>query len=82
MGIERVNRVKMLLRTFLKWEQNSVLTGNLTDSQFRELKDRLAKIVNKEKDHIMIMEIRTEKYVNRIDLGTPKSNLDEGDMFI
>ena len=81
-GVERVNKVKKVTRQFLKWEQNSVVTGDLTESQALELKKRLLDIIDKNEDHILIFSLRSSKFVDRLDLGTPKSNLEDGSIFV
>ncbi len=81
-GIERVNSVKKLTRRFLKWEQNSVVTGDLTDAQAMELKKRLLDILDKDKDHIIIFSLRSRKFANRTDLGTPKNDLEDDSFFV
>lgn len=81
-GVERVNKVKKVTRRFLKWEQNSVVTGDLTESQAMELKKRLSDIIDVNKDHILIFSLRSSKFVDRLDLGTPKSDLDDDSLFV
>lgn len=81
-GVERVDKIRKFLRRFLKWEQNSVVVGELTKSQFREVRDQIRSIIKAEEDHVIIFGIRSEEFVDREDLGTPKSKLDGGDLFI
>jgi len=81
-GIERVNKVKKITREFLKWEQNSVVTGELSDSQAMELKRKLKEIIDTEKDHIIIFSLRSRKFLDRVDLGTPKTEIDEDSFFL
>jgi CRISPR-associated protein Cas2 len=78
----RVNRVKKLLRVFLKWDQNSVVSGDLTDSQYRELRDRLIKILDKTQDHVIIFKSRSSKFLQREDIGTPKGFSEDDSLFI
>ncbi len=81
-GVERVNRVKKLLRIFLKWDQNSVLSGDLTDSQFRELIESLEKILNKNQDHVIVFKSRSSKFIQREDIGNPRGISDDESLFI
>ena len=66
----------------MSWEQNSVLTGELSNLQITELKDSLNKLIIKKEDHVMIFAIRSVKYIERQDLGTPKSQMEEGGFFV
>jgi CRISPR-associated protein Cas2 len=79
---ERVNLVKKILREYLKWEQNSVFSGELTMSQIRELRSRLIKVIVKEKDHVIIFKSRTTKFIEREDLGNPKTAMEGNSLFI
>ena len=81
-GIERVNKVKKVTRRFLKWEQNSVVTGELSESQATELKLMLEQIIDKVNDHIIIFALRSNKFVDRLDLGTPKSDMTDDAIFV
>jgi CRISPR-associated protein Cas2 len=78
----RVNHVKKVLRVFLKWDQNSVLSGDLTDSQFRELRDKLDKVLDKTQDHVIIFKSRSSKFLEREDIGTAKGISEDDSLFI
>ena len=78
----RVNQVKKLFRVFLKWDQNSVVSGDLTDSQYRELRDRLDKVLDKTQDHVIIFKSRSSKFLEREDIGTPKGIGKNDSLFI
>ncbi|MEM0134423.1 MAG: hypothetical protein QXU18_04240 [Thermoplasmatales archaeon] len=47
-----------------------------------ELKKRLLDILDKNKDHIIIFSLVSGKFVNRIDLGTSKNDLDGDSIFV
>lgn len=81
-GIERVNRVKKITRQFLKWEQNSVVTGDLSESKALELERKLRDVINKNEDHIIIFTLRSQKFIERIDLGTPKTEMEKDALFV
>lgn len=81
-GVERVNHVKKITREFLKWEQNSVVSGDLTQYQVAQLKKRLEYVIDRDKDHIIIFGVRSKKFLVRIEMGTPKTNIDDNSLFI
>lgn len=81
-GIERVNNVKKITREFLRWEQNSVVSGDLSESQITQLKERLEDVIDKGKDHIIIFGVRSKKFLVRIDMGTSKTNMHDDSLFI
>jgi len=75
-GVERVNRVKSYLRTELHWVQNSVFEGEVTESQFRRIETNLERIIDRERDSVIIYSFRSERAMNRNVLGLEKSPLD------
>jgi len=75
-GVERVNRVKSYLRTELHWVQNSVFEGEVTESQFRRIEMNLKRIIDEDKDSVVIYSFRSESAVKRNVLGVEKSPID------
>ena len=72
-GVERVNKVKSYLRTELYWIQNSVFEGEVTSSQFKRIKTNLKKIIDKEKDSVIIYSFRSENAMERRVIGKEKA---------
>jgi len=72
-GVERVNKIKKFLRTWLNWVQNSVFEGELTESEFLKVEDGLKNIIDKELDSIIIFKLRDRKYIDRKILGIEKN---------
>lgn len=75
--VERVNKVKSLLRQYLFWIQNSVFEGNVTKSQYKEIKEKLLKIIDENEDSIIIFSTRMEELVDREVLGIEKAIIDQ-----
>lgn len=74
--VERVNKVKGFLRTQLNWIQNSVFEGEVTPSELAFIKSGLKKIMNKNKDSVIIYTLRTEKALKRDVMGIEKAPID------
>ena len=72
-GVERVTKVHKCLKRFLHWRQNSVFEGELTDAQIESVKNDLHKIINNEKDSVLIYIARDAKWLKRESLGQEKS---------
>ena len=70
---ERVGRVCKYLRRHLTWVQNSVFEGELTKAQLIKVKNGLAKIVNEEKDSVIIYIARDIKWMQRDTMGLEKN---------
>ncbi len=71
--VKRVNKVKGFLRTQLNWIQNSVFEGDVTPSEFVEIKNGLKGIINKKEDSVIIYALRTEKALKREVMGVEKA---------
>lgn len=74
-SVERVNKMKSYLRQHLNWVQNSVFEGEITDSKFRELKNGINSIIKKDKDNVIIYISKSDKFLIRETIGTPKSDI-------
>lgn len=74
--VERVNKIKGFLRTQLNWIQNSVFEGEVTPSELAYIKSGLKKIMDKNKDSVIIYTLRTEKALKRDVMGIEKAPID------
>ena len=72
-GVERVNRVRVLLRQYLNWIQNSVFEGELTKSALREVEEKLREIIVPEEDSVVVYVLRDERLLKRKFIGEPKA---------
>lgn len=71
-GEKRVARVLKTARKYLYWVQNSVLEGEISDSNFRRLKEELKKIADESQDSFIFYTFRTTKYYYREIIGLKK----------
>ena len=72
-GEERVAKVCKYLRTVLQWMQNSVFEGEITESQLERVKKRLGKLMDPEKDAILMYLMSDEKWLRRETMGIEKN---------
>ncbi|MDO4763656.1 MAG: CRISPR-associated endonuclease Cas2 [Flavobacteriaceae bacterium] len=65
------NVVKMLklCRRYLNWIQNSVFEGEISEAQLKDLMAEAMKLIDKEKDSLIIFKIRQEKWLYKEVLG-------------
>jgi len=68
---ERVNKFCKFLRMYLHHVQNSVFEGELTESQYEEIKYSLKKMV-KDRDSVILFCLRN-KWFNREIIGLEKN---------
>lgn len=70
---ERVGRICKYLRRSLNWVQNSVFEGELTRAQLAKVKSGMTKILNEERDSVIIYMARDAKWMQRETIGIEKS---------
>lgn len=71
--VERVNKIKSYLRENLYWVQNSVFEGELTNSEYKKITQKLKEIINEEEDSIIIYQFPMEEMIERNVLGIEKA---------
>lgn len=73
---KRVARVLKKSRQYLYWVQNSVLEGEISESNYAKLKMELGKIIIEDEDSIIFYTFRTTKYSKRETMGLKKGGDD------
>jgi len=71
-NVERVNKVRIFLKQYLDWIQNSVFEGELTKAKLKEVELGLKQIIDREEDSIIIYIVREEKLLKKKYIGEPK----------
>ncbi|MFZ3131965.1 MAG: CRISPR-associated endonuclease Cas2 [Desulfosporosinus sp.] len=71
-GEKRVNKVLKRCRKYLNWVQNSVLEGDISESNLKKLKMELERIIDSDHDSVIIYTSRTTKYTDREIMGLRK----------
>jgi len=71
-AVERVAKALKVGRKYLTWVQNSVLEGELTWAQLEKLKGELQDVLDEEEDSAVIYVLRSEKWLDRQELGKRK----------
>lgn len=74
-AVERVNKVRIFLRQYLDWVQNSVFEGELTRATLREVERCLKGIIDPSLDSIIIFILKDEKFLKKKYIGEPKVEL-------
>lgn len=75
-GEKRVAKVLKTCRKYLYWVQNSVFEGEISDANLTKLKFELDRIIDEDKDSILIYSFRTTKYSNVETMGIKKGGQD------
>jgi len=71
-GEKRVNKVLKRCRKYLNWVQNSVLEGDISESNLKKMKMELERIIDTEHDSVIIYTSRTTRYTDREIMGLRK----------
>ncbi len=74
--VKRVNKVHKFLKMYLHWRQNSVFEGEVSISQFKKLKSGLNDLVNKEKDSILIYNLKDQRNFQMEVIGIEKNPIE------
>ncbi len=74
-SVKRLPRVLKICRKFLYWIQNSVFEGELTRSQYLDLKIQLTKVINRKEDSVIFYAIRNPQVVDKQILGKEKNEI-------
>jgi len=61
---------------YLHWRQNSVFEGEVSISQFKKLKSGLNDLVNKEKDSILIYNLKDQRNFQMEVIGIEKNPIE------
>lgn len=75
-GERRVGKMLKLCRRYLSWIQNSVLEGNLSRAQLRELKMQIDDIIDKDEDSVILFSSRMEYSMDKEILGKERMSVD------
>jgi len=71
--VERIDDLRKYLRRYLEWMQDSVFEGELTPAQLEGVKVGISHRINKEKDHLLIYQVRDRQLLKKHAIGTLKS---------
>ncbi|MBC7073973.1 CRISPR-associated endonuclease Cas2 [Candidatus Parcubacteria bacterium] len=70
---KRVNKICQFLRQYLNWVQNSVFEGEISEGQFWKIKARINKLIDKNKDSVLIYKTRSQKWLEKEVIGIEKN---------
>lgn len=75
-GQKRVGKMLKLCRQYLNWIQNSVFEGEISEVKLKELQQKAKKIMDIERDSLIIFKSRNEKWLEKEVVGKEKNELD------
>ena len=75
-GVKRVSKVLKTSRKYLNWVQNSVLEGDISETNFKKLKGELLMIIQPGEDSLIFYTFRSKNYSRREEYGLKKGGDD------
>jgi CRISPR-associated protein Cas2 len=70
--VERLNKVRIFLKQYLDWMQNSVFEGEVTKATLKEIEMGVKDLIDEKEDSIIVYSARDQKLLNRKFIGEPK----------
>lgn len=71
-NVERLNKVRIFLKQYVDWMQNSVFEGEVTKAKLKEIEIGLKELIDESEDSIIIYKVRDQGLVERSFIGEPK----------
>jgi len=72
-AVERLDRVRSVLKQYLNWVQNSAFEGELTAGTLEELKLKLSDVIEEERDSLLFYSVSNPKWLDKDVMGVEKS---------
>lgn len=64
-GVERLHKVYLVMKQYLNWIQNSAFEGDLSMGQLEELRLKVTKVIDEEKDSIVVFLVSNPEWIER-----------------
>jgi CRISPR-associated protein Cas2 len=74
-GVERINKVRIYLKQYLNWVQNSVFEGELTKSEYMKIMSHLRELIDESQDYVICYKTKDKKYLDTDEIGTRKAEI-------
>jgi CRISPR-associated protein Cas2 len=70
--IERLDSVRHVLKQYLTWIQNSAFEGELTLGKLEEIHILISKIIDRERDSIVVYSVNNSRWLEKATWGREK----------
>ncbi len=64
-AIDRIDAVRITIKQYLNWVQNSVFEGQITTSDLAELKSKISGLIDVYVDSVLIFTINNPKWIKK-----------------
>ena len=73
--VSRIDSVRITLKQYLNWIQNSVFEGEITPADLLELKSKITGLINLEEDSVLVFTVNNSKWIDKAVIGMEKNNI-------
>jgi CRISPR-associated protein Cas2 len=70
--VARLDKVRMFLKKYLDWMQNSVFEGEVTKAKLKEIEIGVKELIDEDEDSVIVYVVRDQKLLGRTFIGSPK----------
>jgi CRISPR-associated protein Cas2 len=71
-SVVRLDKVRMFLKKYLDWMQNSVFEGEVTKAKLKEIEIGVKELIDEDEDSVIVYAARDQKLLERTFIGSPK----------
>ncbi len=75
-GVERIDAVRITIKQYLNWVQNSVFEGQMSVSDLAELKSKINGLIDIAKDSVLVFTVNNPKWLEKNVIGASRSSTD------
>ena len=76
-SVEKVNKLRIFLKQYLNWVQNSVFEGEMTKAELYTIEKNIKELINPLSDSVRMYILRSDKYLEQKELGTSRVDLSD-----
>ena len=74
-AVERIDAVRITIKQYLNWIQNSVFEGSISVANLADLKSKIRGIIDCKTDSVLVFTVNNPSWIKRDVMGIDK-NLD------
>lgn len=71
--VERIDGVRIILKQYLSWIQNSAFEGEITEGKLEEMRLKLVSVIDKTKDSVIVYSVNNPKWLQKTVWGIEKN---------
>ena len=73
-AVERIDAVRITIKQYLNWIQNSVFEGEITISGLAELKSKISGLIDVSEDSVLVFTVNNPKWIEKTVIGIDKND--------